>query len=367
MAATWDFLVGKTDLGRTERREGPSAEAIPLADGEALLEVERFALTANNITYGAMGESFGYWRFFPAPEGWGRIPVWGFARVVRSNAPDVAVGTRVFGYLPMSTELVVEPARAGERGFLDGAAHRRDVMATVWNHYQPVAHGSARADAVRSLLRPLFITGFLIEDFLDDHDAFGADVVVITSASAKTAIAAAHELRARGTRRVVGLTAPAHVAVVEALGAYDEVRPYGEADQVAGERAVLIDIAGRLDARDAVHARFGDALGHSMTVGLSNVPEASRLLAPPPATGPAPEVFYAQLQVAKRADEWGQAVFDERLEAAWERFVAFTEGWLRIDEVRGPEAVADAWRRLVAGEIDPLAGLQLSLRSTSSP
>ena len=131
---------------------------------------------------------------------------------------------------------------------------------------------------------------------------------------------------------------------------------------MAGERAVLIDIAGRLDARDAVHERFGDALGHSMTVGLSNVPEPSRLLAPPPAVGPAPEIFYAQLQVTKRAQEWGQETFDVTLEAAWERFVAFTEGWLRIERVEGPDAVVATWRELVAGAVDPMAGLQLTLR-----
>jgi hypothetical protein len=308
------------------------------------------------------GDLFGYWKLFPASEpGWGRVPVFGFAEVVASRHPGVEEGTRVFGYLPMSDHLMVEPARVDERGFLDGSAHRRDVMATVWNHYQRVAPASAHADAVRSLLRPLFVTGFLIDDFVADNDGFGADVVVITSASAKTAIATAHEMRQRGDRRVVGLTSAAHLAVVEGLGAYDEVLPYEAAGDVAGERAVLIDIAGRIDARDDVHQRFAGALQHSMTVGLSNVPEPSRLLAPAPPEGPAPEIFYAQLQVAKRADDWGQGEFYAKLEQAWDRFVAFTESWLRIDQIVGGDAVAKAWRELVAGNVDPLGGLQLSL------
>lgn len=354
-------LEVRTDApGEVRLVDAPAPEP---AEGQALLAIDTFGLSTNNVTFAVTGDLLGYWKLFPASEpGWGRVPVFGFAEVVASRHPGVAEGTRVFGYLPMSDHLLVEPARPDERGFFDGAAHRRDVMATVWNHYQPVAPATERADAVRALLRPLFITGFLIEDFLDDHDGFGADVVVVTSASAKTAIATAHELRARGRLRVVGLTSAAHVAVVESLGAYDEVLPYDAAADVAGERAVLIDIAGRLDARDAIHERFGDGLGHSMTVGLSNVPEPARLLAPPPAVGPAPEIFYAQLQVTKRAQEWGQAAFDERLEAAWERFVAFTEGWLRIDRIAGPDAVVDAWRALAAGAVDPLAGLQLTLR-----
>jgi hypothetical protein len=355
-----DLEVRIGDLAQVRGVDGPTPEP---ADGQALLAIDTFGLSTNNVTFGVTGDLLGYWKLFPASEpGWGRVPVFGFAEVVASRHPGVEEETRLFGYLPMSDRLLVEPARVDDRGFLDGAAHRRDVMATVWNHYQPVEPAGGRADAVRSLLRPLFITGFLIDDFVADHDGFGADVVVITSASAKTAIATAHQMRRRGDRRVVGLTSPAHVEAVRALDAYDEVLPYAAAGEVAGARAVLIDIAGRIDARDAVHERFGDELAHSMTVGLSNVPDAARLLAPPPATGPAPEIFYAQLQIAKRAEEWGQAVFDERLEAAWECFVAFTFGWLHIERVEGPDAVVAAWQRLVAGELDPMAGLQLSLR-----
>ena len=91
----WDVLVARDDLRHVEVRE--AAPRAPLADGEVRLEVERFALTANNITYGLIGEAFGYWKFFPAEGGLGRIPVWGFARVVASQAADTPVGLRVFG------------------------------------------------------------------------------------------------------------------------------------------------------------------------------------------------------------------------------------------------------------------------------
>jgi hypothetical protein len=354
-----DLEVRTDDLAVIRQVERPAPDP---TDGQVVLAIDTFGLSTNNVTFGVTGELLGYWALFPASAaGWGRVPVFGFAEVVASRHPGVAEGTRAFGYLPMSDHLVVEPAGVSERGFFDGSPHRRDVMAKVWNHYQPVPPASPRADALRSLLRPLFITAFLVDDFVDDHDGFGADVVVITSASAKTAIATGHAMRERGSRRVVGLTSPTHVAIAEATGAYDEVLPYDGAHEVAGERAVLIDIAGRLDVRDAVHERFGEALAHSMTVGLSNVPDAARLLAPPPPTGPAPEVFYAQLQVTKRAEEWGQAAFDARLEAAWERFVASTDAWLRIERVEGADAVEAAWARLVRGEVDPTVGLQLSL------
>ena len=48
------------------------------------------------------------------------------------------------------------------------------------------------------LFRPLFTTSFLIDDFLADADYFGGKQVIFSSASAKTAYAAAQLLKARG-------------------------------------------------------------------------------------------------------------------------------------------------------------------------
>ncbi len=353
--------IWRDDLAKTQM---VASGAPTPGDGQVLLRVDQFGLSTNNVTFGITGELLGYWKLFPASApGWGRVPVFGYADVLESSHPDVAEGARVFGYLPMSSHLLVAPAKADARGFLDSTAHRRDVMATVWNHYQyvPATGVSALDEARRSLLRPLFITGFLIADFIADNDGFGADTVIISSASAKTAIATAHCLAAQGERRVVGLTSAAHVDFVTALGVYDDVLTYPQTADVAGTRAVFVDIAGRLDARDAVHARFGDALAHSMTVGLSNVPDPSRISAPPPPEGPAPATFFAQLQVAKRAAEMGQHAFDEMLDAAWGRFAAATGSWLTIRSGAGPDDVLEAWMDLLAGDVDPAVGYDLTM------
>ena len=87
MADLQDFVVSRSDLRRTAFVPAAQTPDTALDTGEILVRITRFALTANNITYGAVGEMIGYWTFFPAPEGWGRIPVWGFADVVRSQHP----------------------------------------------------------------------------------------------------------------------------------------------------------------------------------------------------------------------------------------------------------------------------------------
>ena len=56
-------------------------EARALVDGEVRMAIDKFALTANNVSYAVIGDTFGYWKFFPAEGEWGIVPVWGGAQV----------------------------------------------------------------------------------------------------------------------------------------------------------------------------------------------------------------------------------------------------------------------------------------------
>lgn len=82
MTSTWTLAVARNDLARTTLVEGTAPE---LAAGEARLRVDRVGMTANNVTYAVLGDSFHYWDFFPAtaaglaPE-WGLAPLWGSPR-----------------------------------------------------------------------------------------------------------------------------------------------------------------------------------------------------------------------------------------------------------------------------------------------
>src|SRR3954470_2279477 len=118
-----DFEVRRDDLRTTRVTEGePAAERVE--EGAVQLNVERFGLSANNVTYGAFGDAMNYWRFFPAAEeGWGRVPVWGFGDVVASGVDDIEPGERFYGYFPMSSHVTLRPEPTGS-GFTDAAEHR---------------------------------------------------------------------------------------------------------------------------------------------------------------------------------------------------------------------------------------------------
>ncbi|MBA3865449.1 MAG: DUF2855 family protein [Solirubrobacterales bacterium] len=357
-----DFLVKRDDL-----RECRVAESEPpeIGAGQALLRVERFGLTANNITYAVMGEAMSYWDFFPAPEGWGRVPMWGFAEVERSEADGVEVGARVYGYLPPSSYLAVTPASADASGFVDAAAHRKALPSAYHRYVVSAADPFYRAEteAIQMLLRPLFFTSFLIDDQLDDDGLTERGPVVISSASSKTAIAAAFLLAQRDGVELVGLTSPRSAEFVAGLGIYGRTVAYDEIDSLERGPATFVDVAGDAEVRQAVHENYGDELIHSMAVGVTHWEEFGAGEGELP--GPAPVLFFAPDRVSKRAGDWGRAGLEQRVADAWQPFCEWTGGWLETIPGVGFDAVREAYLDVLEGRVDPRHAHLISLAGQS--
>lgn len=363
MSEPSDFQVRRDDLRRTRFVPLEQPEDARLADGEVLVKVDRFAFTANNITYAVFGEGMNYWDFFPAPEGWGRVPVWGFGDVARSKADGIAAGERLYGYFPMSSWVKLTPTRIGARGFADGAGHRAHLH-PVYNQYQRVfadPEHRREDEPAHMLLRPLFSTSYLIDDFLAEADFFGAGQVIVTSASSKTSLALAHQLHALRANRVhvVGLTSPENRAFCAGLGIYDRVLAYDEVETLdAALPAVSVDMAGNGAVLRQIHTHFGPALRYSCLVGGTHWEARSGAGDLP---GPAPELFFAPAQMKKRSDEWGPAEFNERMDSAWKGFMHAARDWIAVHDERGPDAVERAFLQTLEGRVSPATGQILSL------
>jgi hypothetical protein len=339
----WDLLVDRADLRKTAL--AAFDPEIPLADGEALLEVESFALTANNVTYGAVGDRIGYWKFFPAPEGQGRIPVWGYARVVRSSTPAAPEGLRLFGYWPMSSHTV---ARLEKRpaGYVEVSPHRAELPPT-YNAYQEAA--PAADDDWRSLLRPLLMTSFLLDDQLAEA---APKTLVLSSASSKTAMGLAWLARKRGVT-VIGLTSPAHVELLQRVGLYDQVATYDAIRGLKAEApAAYVDFAGRSAVTKHVHETLGEALQTSLVVGVTHW---DAMGGPPQTVGPAPVFFFAPDRIRQRMKDWGPAELSARFQAEQKDFIAGNP-WLKLRRHTGPEALQRLYAEVVAGNVSPDEG-----------
>jgi hypothetical protein len=354
-----DFLVKRDDLRECRIAEGDAPEVEP---GQALLRVDTFGLTANNITYAVMGEAMSYWDFFPAEEGWGRVPMWGFAEVERSEAEGVDPGTRLYGYLPPSSHLVVAPADADERGFIDGSPHRAPLP-SAYHRYLATATDlfyRPETEEMQMLLRPLFYTSFLIDDQLDDEGLASRGPVVISSASSKTALAAAFMLAQRGGVELIALTSPRSAAFVESLGIYDRTVTYEAIGALERGPATFVDIAGDSKVRLAVHSHYGDALTHSMAVGVTHWEELGAD-GGGDLPGPTPTLFFAPDRVDKRSKDWGGAGLEARVADAWHPFCEWTGGWLDLVRGHGFEAVELAYLDVLEGRVDPKTAHVLSL------
>lgn len=345
-----DFLVNRADLaeGRVAESEQPA-----LAAGEALLKVERFGFTANNVTYAVMGEAMSYWDFFPAPDGWGRVPVWGFAEVVASEAAGVEAGSRVYGYLPPSSHLPVTPASVEPGGFVDGSAHRAALPPAYQRYLRTDADPlySAATEEIQMLLRPLFITSFLIDDQLDDEGLATQGPVLFSSASSKTAIAAAYLLSRREGIELVGLTSPGNAEFVAGLGIYGSTLTYSEIDTLPRGTATYVDLAGDGAVRQAVHSHFGDDLARSIAVGLTHHEQFGTRTGELP--GPRPTLFFAPDRVEKRSADWGRAGLEQRVAEAWHPFCEWSAGWLETISSDGLQGLAEAYPEILAGKVEP--------------
>jgi hypothetical protein len=332
----------------------------PLGDGEVRLAIESFSVTANNVTYAVVGDGFKYWDFFPAPEGLGIVPMWGHARVIESRHSDIAVGERVYGYLPMASHLDVLPGRVSAGGFSDMAAHRQP-MSPVYNSYTRLAadpeHDPAR-EAERMIFGPLFRTGFLIEYFLRGADWFGAEQLVVTSASSKTAMGLASVARqsSPGIRRI-GLTSKGNVAFVEASGLYDEVIAYDDLGRLAVVRTVSVDFAGNAELLGHIHRHFEDALAQSVLVGATHIEARSVFGKSEPLPGPKPQLFFAPDHAVAFFKAHGPEEGGKLVAAAWREFLKAAEGTIAIERHPGLEAAKSVFTSMVAGQIDPAKGI----------
>lgn len=369
---TLTLQVRKDQLATTRLVE--SADTA-LAEGQVRVRVDRVAYTANNITYAAFGDAMAYWQFFPVPADadgtpWGCVPVWGFGSVVQSLHPGVAVGERLYGYWPTASHARLQPVKPGPAGFADGAPHRATLHA-VYNQYLRCSADpfyTADSEDLQALLRPLFTTAWLIDDFIADNAFFGTatparrGTMLLSSASSKTAWATAWLLARRPEVEVVGLTSAAHVGFCQGLGVYARVLDYGQLDTLAADTpCVYVDFAGSAPLRRAVHGRFG-ALAHSASIGGTHVAELGGARDLP---GPKPTLFFAPAQVRKRQADWGGQALQQRLVTAWhalrERVADRAAPWLVVQHHAGGAAAQAVHAQMLAGRSDPRTGHVLTL------
>ena len=353
------FEVRRNDLSvfRLTEQVTPGIE-----DGEILAEVERFAFTANNISYAVVGEKLGYWNFFPVEEGWGVIPVWGFAKVIESRHPEINAGERLYGYWPMATHVVMQPGKLRNDQLRDMSAHRAE-LAAVYNSYARTsgeAHYDPSMDDERMLLMPLYATSFCLYDYLVANEFFGATQVIVPSASSKTAIGLAYALQDNpDTPTCVGMTSASNRERVVALGLYDTVIGYEDLRAIDSEQpTVVVDMSGNGSMLSELHRHLGVNMRFTSNVGLTHY-DAGQM--GPDFIRERSSMFFAPGHIQARAEELGPGEFQKMAYAFWHSIAIRSRDWLNIEPCHGVDNIQGVFERVRDGEVSPDTALVVIL------
>ena len=343
----YSFEVDRQHLQNTQITELPDPK---IQNGEANIRVDQFAVTANNITYGVAGDMVGYWQFFPAQGQWGRIPVWGKGTVIDSGETALKNGDEYYGYYPMASYLIVKPTDVSPRSFIDGSEHR-NRLPPVYNQYSLMSeeNGFDRTyDQHRMVYFPLFMTGFVLDDYLFDNGFFEAENNVLSSASSKTAISTAFQLKKRGVQ-VTGLTSKKNQTFVKSLGLYSKVVTYDAVTSLSGtQKTNYLDMAGNRSILSKIHHRLGENLVLSCGIGITH--HAAREVTDPGSLpGAKPTMFFAPNQIQKRSQDWGPKKFQRELQFAWEAFLGSVDQWISINESEGLGSLTSIYDTVLHG------------------
>ncbi|KAJ3086892.1 hypothetical protein HK100_008538 [Physocladia obscura] len=337
--------------------------AHPLAVNTIRVRIDKFGVSANNITYVALGDSFQYSKFFPTKDTQitHQMPVWGLATVVESKHPRVPVSVRFFGYLPAASHCDLNVERVDSTSF---KVSRPQLPAdrAVYNHYEFCTTDPLYNPATENamiLFRPVWFTSFYLNDYVQYHKCFGASTILVSSASSKTSFCFAQLARVSDPSvRVVALTSPRNAAWVSSLGVYTDTILYDDIPTSSllsphsteeNNRVVYVDVAGDFALLNRVVSALGGSqnLAKCIEVGASHYDPANTPIISEhgdnnhsSSDGPKinRELFFMPSWILKRKSEVGMTVLTKDVEKGWAMMLRDSSKWIQFREFNGNDA-----------------------------
>jgi len=355
-------LQVRRDAFYTSRLVDIADTDLQLDDAQILLKVNKFAYTANNVTYAVAGDMIGYWQFFP-PHGedvkhWGVIPVWGFAEIVKSKVEGLVVGEKLFGYFPPAKFVKMQPVSITQKRFIDGSIHRSQLP-IGYNIYRRLSNDERYNDAYdnqRMLLFPLHLTSFCLSDALGDMGWYDAQQIVILSASSKTSTGLAYALKEQtDSPSVIALTSSKNLDFVKNLKIYDESFTYVDFLKIDNSiPTVIVDMSGNTEVMKNLHTHLGDNMKFTLKVGITHW---SKTQAQEGIIEERSKFFFAPSHIQKRIKDWGAEGFDEKTSGFLLRAADKTKEWLNFRTLDGLEELSNLHAEVCQGNIPANQGL----------
>ncbi|KAL0491163.1 cytochrome b [Acrasis kona] len=349
-----ELLVSRNDISKFELS---TSHIKPLQPGEILLQINKFGLTTNNVTYAVLGEEYHYFDFFPTKKkGMAKVNVWGISTIIKSNVTELPVGEKIFGYFPMSQYVLMKPFKITKSFFYE----KRDKLPLdmiVYNQYVRISHDpyyDPRHVDYMLVFRPLWWTSFCLDDFLNEKRFFDAENVIISSASSKTAFGFALMLRRNNRRKkIIGITSGKNMDFVKSLNLYHVVVNYDHVSELEQKPSVYVDVAGDDNLGDTLQSTLGSNLKIRLLAGISHQTTEQR-------STKGSEVFFAAPWIDHRRREIGRE-FVRRNVVSWRALMDNVHEWVDITKGYGSKSVIKAYKSLIDGESSPNQGFVLSM------
>lgn len=310
--------------------------------------------------------------------------VWGIAQVTESQLDNVQVGTKYIAMLPIGESVSFRTPRVDTEDdnvlIVDRPTTNPDynVFRKLDDeddeHYEDLALACS----------PGIITGFGLNFHLRNCDFYGADALVVTSASSKVALALAVYLKHNDnpvTKKIIGYTSESNEEFCRKTGLYDEIMGYEDAlncERRAKKKMkyVIVDIAGRGEVYNrniqepgieivkllSIGNASGTANKQSTFASFSMIAKVKLVLTMMGAPSmfsswmnPVQELYLIFNHMADLKKEWGA----EKLRATlneYERIfckAATDEEWISVRTCDTEESIQKAFEEIVQGTVPP--------------
>eukprot|EP00924_Labyrinthula_sp_SR-Ha-C_P002445 snap_masked-scaffold_16-processed-gene-4.24-mRNA-1 protein AED:1.00 eAED:1.00 QI:0/0/0/0/1/1/2/0/373 len=360
-----NLVIERKNLTSIKLQKSPTPTSENLQENQILVKIDKYALTSNTITYATAGESMNYFGFFPTSDQDSAIvPVWGFADVIASKQNQIASGTRIYGYFPMSSHLILEPTNISPMTFDDSMEHRKKLP-PIYNSYEHLRRKRwILFKKTRGTELPLFVTSWLLADFCLYNNNFNGENIIITSASSKTSFGFAFELRQLKNQgklsrcKVIGLTSGSNVEFVKNLGLYDEVLDYGNIEKLSKENgSTIFDMSGNRVLLQDINLFLKDELKYICAIGNTHWDIEIKEI-----TGfkfLEPVFFFAPSHIQLRSEEWGGPELWTRIVTSWKKFISLIEqkGLIEVAHIYGATEILRSYTEVAAGIVNPKLAL----------
>ncbi|KAH7094931.1 hypothetical protein FB567DRAFT_16045 [Paraphoma chrysanthemicola] len=397
-------VLDKSDYTKHFVVDVPRSELAPLAPSSLRLTPKILGLSTNNFTYARLGHHMGWYDIYPLPTNtpkpyndskkYGRIAAWGYAEIVESTVPGLAVGQTLYGYYPITTGIETVRVKFAEHKGAKIASqllvldeHRQHLW-IVYNRYTvcPPLKDLERTKGLDSLgwdgvVQGPWATSYTLNKYgfawneenrvhpsgpgewtAQDADLRNATVVLL-NASSKTAISFADSLRQNRPKEhqpltLVGIGSPASIQNIEKTGLYDKVVLNSDhettkafIESTSTSRIVLLDFGAREGAAEAWRTTLAASkLPFTFIILGSVVKPLNEETSGEWLSSRAANIIVSASALKEKGIEVAGEKYFEEFFADWEGFMSRNQT-MKLEWREGVEGWSDGWEALCKDEV----------------